>query len=1521
MTFFGHLRALCFKNWLIWKREWVGSACEIFFPVFIMLFMLLLRYSLPAEHKPAKSHLDDGQIIAPSWSMNESLYFNKNLTKSDDTWPFAWCQVNIQYHFTWGIIGNKTSPGLSKYLTEQIGSYFPYTDYKGPMYFDTTDDMEDYVTDSDYDDKGREKICFAVDLSKQKDDNHKVYLRFNLTDILPDEQTVYGKWYLIFLTSLIPPVNKFQKEVKLEHQHNFIYSGFFSIQNMIYNYYLTNKTENPDAYLQFGFVPMYQQKFVKDNFMIGFAMTLGFFMFITSLVPVSRLINKITIEKETKVKEAMKMMGLNDAPYWLSWYIMYMLIYTVISGLLTLIGWDIFSGSQAIVFLILLLYGTSCIAFSSLISSFFSKAKTGILVGVLAYFASYFTIFAVTDTTPASTKNGLSIFNTIAMTQGFYVLLSLKGNQIDSTISNLDIEYEYYKVETCIIMLFVDTILYSLLAFYFGKIVPSQYGVSLPWYFPFTKSFWLGRTSNDNKLDEKAKEFINDEEEKRREEMRQNKNIEDPDPLLLKQIEANQAMTVRGLRKHFGDKIAVDGLDLDIFRNQIFALLGHNGAGKTTTLSMLTGLLKPTGGNMTVDGLDFRTDMPEIRKRLGVCPQHDVLFKNLTVYEHLYMFCRFKGLTDSQAINSNIDEILKEINLEDKKFVRSENLSGGQKRKLSLSIALIGGSSIVMLDEPTSGMDLTARRRVWDMLRNDKHGRIIILTTHYMEEADILADRIAIMSEGKLHCLGSPLFLKNRFGVGYNLTIVKQISASGKEYSQAITDLVKKYIPKAETLSDVSAECTYQIPLSESVYFSSFFKELDRQMANLKIEAYGISVTTLEEVFLRVARGDNDFSPEKVRTASLEHEDKFIQKEDDTATLGEAEEMVFENKRAKTFNIAKDHDKGMLFMSHFLALTQKRIIYSWRDYKGFILEILLPILCVIFGLALLTQFSILNNQKSWKEDLNKFDKPQKVFYNPQPYLNPSAAGASDIKFIMNRAVDNTNGRIKLTEYQGSLEDFDYNIYKQRTNNPFRLGSYYFYEADPVKHAYSVVIFHNTTALQGAPTFAATIGQAFLQNIYNDDNFKIPIYNYPLPLSHKQQNLARNAGTFYVSMIFAIGVSFIPTGLITFIVKERENNIKHQHLVSGVSIPAYWLSSYAWDLSKFMIPGIISVLMIKAFGLKSLVESDDVYGATWGLFLLYGVAICPFTYACSFVYKSYSIAQFFTFIYHLITGAIFATLTWTLRIISETTRDISDVLEWPFRIFSPTFCFSFGIMNISNREAYQSAYKESNIRGPLDWQIAGADICFLCLHAVVSLIMIFVIEWASTVQWFRKIGSARDPGENEYKQDDDVERVKKEAAETDANSVAVKVAGLRKVYGNFFNKTQVKIAIQEISFVVPFQECFALLGVNGAGKTSTFRILTGEYGPTKGEAYINAYNVITHLSEARYNIGYCPQFDALTDLLTPTEHLILYAKIKGIPKDLIKYFVEKQLKDMNLEKYAKVRAGILVAGTSENSQLQ
>lgn len=266
---------------------------------------------------------------------------------------------------------------------------------------------------------------------------------------------------------------------------------------------------------------------------------------------------------------------------------------------------------------------------------------------------------------------------------------------------------------------------------------------------------------------------------------------------------------------------AVDHLSLNMRKGEIFAMLGHNGAGKTTTISMLTGMLDATGGSVTCFGRHIITDdanvsstqqkqdIEYVRQVMGICPQHDILFELLTVYEHLDIYCDFKGVDPAEK-EGKIQRIMRDVGVELHANTMAKDLSGGSKRKLSVALALVADSRLVLLDEPTSGMDLTARRRLWDMLKDYKKDRIIILTTHNMDEADLLGDRIGIMSQGRLVCLGAPMFLKNRYGSGFKLEIRKE------DANEAIlaNSNVKVYMEKhfgtgIKTISDDSHSCSF----------------------------------------------------------------------------------------------------------------------------------------------------------------------------------------------------------------------------------------------------------------------------------------------------------------------------------------------------------------------------------------------------------------------------------------------------------------------------------------------------------------------------------------------------------------------------------------------------------------------------------------------------------------------------------------------------------------------------------------
>jgi ATP-binding cassette, subfamily A (ABC1), member 3 len=271
--------------------------------------------------------------------------------------------------------------------------------------------------------------------------------------------------------------------------------------------------------------------------------------------------------------------------------------------------------------------------------------------------------------------------------------------------------------------------------------------------------------------------------------------------------------------------------------------------------------MAPTEGYATIAGKDIRTDLQAIRQDIGICLQHDCLFPNLTVREHIQFFSRLKGLYDQVSwseAEAHVDQAIIDVALFEKRNTLSKNLSGGMKRKLSVAIAFCGGSKVVLLDEPTSGMDPFSRRFTWNVIRQYRQDRCIILTTHFMDEADILGDRIAIMAEGQLRCAGSSLFLKKNYGVGYQLTIEKtqgdKVKKAPSDIGQAevgstdpqdLKSLVKAAVPEASLLNDVGTEVRYQLPLGASSKFAAMFEQLDKEADNGNIVSYGVSMTTL----------------------------------------------------------------------------------------------------------------------------------------------------------------------------------------------------------------------------------------------------------------------------------------------------------------------------------------------------------------------------------------------------------------------------------------------------------------------------------------------------------------------------------------------------------------------------------------------------------------------------------------------------------------------------------------------------
>ncbi|XP_028269247.1 ATP-binding cassette sub-family A member 2 isoform X3 [Parambassis ranga] len=672
----------------------------------------------------------------------------------------------------------------------------------------------------------------------------------------------------------------------------FLY-GFVWIQDMIeraiINTFVGHDVVEPGNYVQMFPYPCY----TRDDFLFVIEHMMPLCMVISWVYSVAMMIQHIVAEKEHRLKEVMKMMGLNNAVHWVAWFITGFVQLSISVTALTAIlkyGRVLLHSDPFIIWLFLTIYAVATIMFCFLVSVIYSKAKLASACGGIIYFLSYVPYMYVAireevahDKITAFEKCIASLMSTTAFGLGskYFALYEVAGVGIQwRTISQSPVEGDDFNLGLSMMMLIIDAVVYGVLTWYIEAVHPGMYGLPRPWYFPLQKSYWSGSGrvetwdwpwcgGNAARLSVMEEDQACAMDQRRSEEMRGIE--EEPSHLPL-------VVCIDKLTKVYktGSKLALNKLSLNLHENQVVSFLGHNGAGKTTTMSILTGLFPPTSGSATIYGHDIRTEMERIRQNLGMCPQHNVLFDKLSVEEHLWFYSRLKGMAE-EDIRKEMDKMIVDLELSNKRHSLVQTLSGGMKRKLSVAIAFVGGSRAVILDEPTAGVDPYARRAIWDLILKYKQGRTILLSTHHMDEADLLGDRIAIISHGKLKCCGSPLFLKSTYGDGYKLTLVKKQSEGRGQGSQLqpplslspssslspcsearVTQFIRQFVASCLLVSDSNTELSYVLP-SEAVKkgcFERLFQALEQSLDSLALTSFGVMDTTLEEVFLKVSEED-----------------------------------------------------------------------------------------------------------------------------------------------------------------------------------------------------------------------------------------------------------------------------------------------------------------------------------------------------------------------------------------------------------------------------------------------------------------------------------------------------------------------------------------------------------------------------------------------------------------------------------------------------------------------------------------
>ncbi|KYG34134.1 ATP-binding cassette domain-containing protein [Alkalihalobacillus trypoxylicola] len=301
------------------------------------------------------------------------------------------------------------------------------------------------------------------------------------------------------------------------------------------------------------------------------------------------------------------------------------------------------------------------------------------------------------------------------------------------------------------------------------------------------------------------------------------------------------AVEAKGLVKIFGEHRAVDGVDLKIKKGVVYGFLGPNGAGKTTTIRMLSTLLKPDGGEAKVFGYDIKTETAEVRKRISLTGQYASLDEDLTGYENLVMLSKLVGYTKKEAKERAV-QLLKAFRLEEASNRQVKKYSGGMRRRIDIAGSIVLTPDLLFLDEPTTGLDPRSRNQVWDIIRIlVKAGTTVLLTTQYLEEADQLADRIAVINDGKIIAEGTPNELKS--SVGSNLLAITLKNENERE--QAMELVARSFPSSIQTLNEPGS---FHIRIDQSLEAIEILKVLTEQ--SIVVDSFTLGQPSLDEVFL-----------------------------------------------------------------------------------------------------------------------------------------------------------------------------------------------------------------------------------------------------------------------------------------------------------------------------------------------------------------------------------------------------------------------------------------------------------------------------------------------------------------------------------------------------------------------------------------------------------------------------------------------------------------------------------------------
>jgi len=1208
-------------------------------------------------------------------------------------------------------------------------------------------------------------------------------------------------------------------------------------------------------------------------------------------------------EKEDNLKDGLLITGVHPTVFWLSWYVLEGFIAFVVSIVMVVIinfSKILINVNPFIIFVVIFLFSLSACSLGFIFSTFFKKSKTAGVVVLIFYFVFCF----ISMFTPYINENILKILS--------FIFSSITLSNILSSIEKVKYTYKSItlfnifniNVGLYICILVFNDIIYCLIAVVFDNLFSGENSRYL--FMPKRK---IKNLHSENELSYK-KDIQDDFTAKHNE-----KSMVEVSHVhkIFKMNKKNVRGVCTNSDHNNSEFLAVNDVSFKVYENEIFAILGHNGAGKTTLINIMVGLMKTSYGDIYFDGSSITKDLNKIRKDFGVCAQTNIIYKDLTVEDHIKFFADLKN------VKVDVDEALQELDLLPQKKVKASKLSGGQKRKLCIGMATIGNPKYLFLDEPTTGLDPLSRHRIWELLLKKREGRVIFLTTHYMDEADILADRKLILNKGKIRCLGTSLYLKNHFNMKYSL----DVETNEKE---KINEIVMHYIPEANYVENNESNefethikfYTWRLPLNSSDRFAPLLNELDRLTGSM-INKYALSLPTLEELFIRLEDG-----------VAFEGDENTVINDDDKLLI-----KINQDRLPRLSQVSKPNS---LKLSAILVKYRLKIFL--KDKAFAFSAIILPII-----LLALTFYFI--NTFMFEERVIEFEATEITV--PSMYVDTKINYASNATLPL--TIENIVTGVGNQIYSVS------NVQVEEMPFPTYEDNYYLAsvggEKDNFSNTLKFDIFYNDTMPHSVPAIFNALSNAYLAS--RNINDRITVVNHPF--DEKQDGMA-TIGLMFVGLMLGMSIVSILNKFGPLSARERISQLLLQLRLNGISRFIYWIACLITDNSIFLMTCILIILAGVAVGFEPLKDMKFIL-IIIVLLIIWSIPTMLFQYILSFLFKKEETAynginSFNT--YPILIGYI------GLIIINSRTSDPLSSLKGElygnvtilFCLVLTAVCPAFGIVAFLNALFTMKTYSI----------LLSTELTFKTIMKFKNMITPLLILFIILIFVYYKILMALDRKKNQTRKrdvyeippitlqsyendlnegDDDVKReyeyvqehqkelpisilhlckefivLKKKISDKDERHNIEKKNSNDYTYGDIHKSVVnpskfVKTAVIDVNFGVRTHECFGLLGPNGAGKSTILNIVTATMSQTMGSICYNG--VETHEAKlGEVSMGYCPQHDILWKELTLREHIEFFLRIRGYNSNEAKEYATQYINVSGLEEHQNKRVDNLSGGT-------